>query len=698
MLGLRHVLWVSAALAGAAAGMAAGCGGGGETGSGGHAGAGAATTSSSAGGGGGGPSVHAGTTVSSSLQITKDDATLWVVNQDSDSVSVIDTAKSMLVDEILLADHAPAVDPSTMRFEPAVLPRALAIVDESKVYVAGESANTVYVIDAATHAVKTKIPVPAAPVAVAAAPDGSAVYVVSHEAAVLSKIDPATDKVVASLPLTEHPWAVAVSADGASVFVTHFLLDPGVSVVDAATFALKGKTTLAEEPQGSDVQIPNGVARELYAVAPNPVGGELWVLHSLLATKTPECPVNQTCSQALVFNTTIFPTISALSPDGATATRRLLFQPPVAGATGSFTDSCAGPRAVAFTPDGALALVVHALSEDVMVFDTKTGDEVSLVQPVPSALLEGIVIDHAGKHAYVDGRNTHDVTVLDIDQTSPLVPVTAESASIDRIMTDPMPTAMRHGQRLFNSANSSAFPITQNFWIACASCHPEGGSDAVTWLFAQGPRDTPSNAGGPINTGFLLRQAMRSEVQQYDATIDAEQGGSYHLTSAIQKPDLDDLALYVNYAIPFPQNPNLAPGGALTASQQRGKKTFDDLCTSCHTGPYLTDSGAGNPTLDLSGPIMLHDVGTCVTTGQSQDQPAFSYLADPYYPTMPAAGQPDRTACDFDTPTLRGIFATPPYFHDGSAATLMDVVSRLPFSSGLSDGDKADLVAYLKTL
>jgi cytochrome c peroxidase len=57
-----------------------------------------------------------------------------------------------------------------------------------------------------------------------------------------------------------------------------------------------------------------------------------------------------------------------------------------------------------------------------------------------------------------------------------------------------------------------------------------------------------------------------------------------------------------------------------------------------------------------------------------------------------------HSACDFDTPTLRGIFASAPYFHDGSAATLRDVVDRLDFSSNLNDSEKSDLVEYLKTL
>ena len=57
-----------------------------------------------------------------------------------------------------------------------------------------------------------------------------------------------------------------------------------------------------------------------------------------------------------------------------------------------------------------------------------------------------------------------------------------------------------------------------------------------------------------------------------------------------------------------------------------------------------------------------------------------------------------REACLFDTPTLRGIFASAPYFHDGSAETLGDVVARLPASSALGAEDQKALVEYLLTL
>ncbi len=230
------------------------------------------------------------------------------------------------------------------------------------------------------------------------------------------------------------------------------------------------------------------MARGLYDAVPSPTSGEIWIPHLLLAVDTPQPDLD--------FESTVFPTISTITQGGSAEGPRLLFRPNIAGAKGAFADSVSGPRAVAFTPDGKLALLALGQSEDVMVFDTATKVSIGLIRPVPSAMLEGIIIDHAGKHAYVDGRNTHDVTVLSIDSASAKAPVAVDGKPIERLAADPMPAELRHGQRLFYTANSAAFPITKNFWVACASCHIEGGSDAVTWLFKEGPRDTPSNAGG----------------------------------------------------------------------------------------------------------------------------------------------------------------------------------------------------------
>ena len=602
---------------------------------------------------------------SSSLAISSDDKLLWVANPDADSVSVIDLTTRTLQIEIALGP-TPTVGQDG-RFDPLVRPRSVALAG-TKVYVACQSSGEVVVIDAVAKTVLGRIPIGAEPVAVVAASD--AVYVVDHQAATVSKIDTHTDQVVGMLTVTEHPWGASLS--GGELYITHLLLHAGVTSINTQTFTVDHTVELvAGQPDARSKLIPSGLPRGVYAAVPRPLHTDLWLPHLLLAVTTPQ--------PTLDFQSTVFPTITTLHADLGAGPRYVFLPLGVAGAIGSFTDVVSGPRDLAFTPDGTLALQVNSGSEDVLVFDADSGNERGLVRPLPSTTPEGIVVDHAGLHAYVEGRSSHDITVLAIHATDKVAPVTVDGPAISRLQNDPMPANLRLGQRLFFTSNSSAFPISSNFWVSCSSCHLEGGTDAVTWKFITGPRDTPSNAGGPINTGFLFRQALRDSVVEYDKTIRVEQGGAFHRDTPAQVPLLDALAAFVNEAIPLPRNPHPAT--------TRGQAVFNANCASCHSGPWLTDSGAGNPTLDLAGSIMLHDVGTCVQ-GTSFDDVAT---------VDDVLGKP-RTACDFDTPTLRGIFATPPYFHDGSAATLRDVVDRLPMSSNLAESDKADLVEYLNGL
>ena len=70
-----------------------------------------------------------------------------------------------------------------------------------------------------------------------------------------------------------------------------------------------------------------------------------------------------------------------------------------------------------------------------------------------------------------------------------------------------------------------------------------------------------------------------------------------------------------------------------------------------------------------------------------------------------ASGQRLGEALDgLDTPTLRGLWRTAPYLHDGSAPTLEAVfITRNPddahgATSDLSEAERADLLLYLRTL
>ena len=54
----------------------------------------------------------------------------------------------------------------------------------------------------------------------------------------------------------------------------------------------------------------------------------------------------------------------------------------------------------------------------------------------------------------------------------------------------------------------------------------------------------------------------------------------------------------------------------------------------------------------------------------------------------------------FKVPTLRALAARAPYFHNGSAATLEDVVEFYDrrFSIGFTAAERADLIAFLRAL
>lgn len=109
----------------------------------------------------------------------------------------------------------------------------------------------------------------------------------------------------------------------------------------------------------------------------------------------------------------------------------------------------------------------------------------------------------------------------------------------------------------------------------------------------------------------------------------------------------------------------------------RGKALFNGAarCGTCHIAPTYTDVLSGP---DPSVPF-LH---AAAETG-----------TDSRYAERSATGL-------YRTTPLRALWQHPPYFHDGSAATLLDVVNRYNavLSLALTPSQKADLVEFLKSL
>ena len=125
----------------------------------------------------------------------------------------------------------------------------------------------------------------------------------------------------------------------------------------------------------------------------------------------------------------------------------------------------------------------------------------------------------------------------------------------------------------------------------------------------------------------------------------------------------------------------------------RGGAPVVGTCTTCHNTPNVGGD---------SSPDMM-DIGT------SSPQPNLpSYFIHCNDGTQIATTDPGRAmitgkCADLNkvkVPGLRGLAGHPPYFHNGSAASLLDVVNFYVqrFNMLMNDDQKADLVAFMNTL
>ena len=179
-----------------------------------------------------------------------------------------------------------------------------------------------------------------------------------------------------------------------------------------------------------------------------------------------------------------------------------------------------------------------------------------------------------------------------------------------------------------------------------------------------GTKNETYTAEGPISywNAYVAITQMHGKGNFEDARL----GVSIKQSPDLVAPKLSSLRAY-QHSLPAPAPP---PGSYDVAAAGRGRGVFLQSCASCHVGVSGTDNNVGNK---------LHAPGE---TGM-----------DAAY-AMRTANKAYRT-----TP-LRGLWQHPPYFHDGSAATLEAVVDHYNRvrNLNLSASQKADLVQFLKSL
>lgn len=161
----------------------------------------------------------------------------------------------------------------------------------------------------------------------------------------------------------------------------------------------------------------------------------------------------------------------------------------------------------------------------------------------------------------------------------------------------------------------------------------------------------------------------------HDPRVPSDPPGGIFIT---QTPDLvtPKLPALLDYQLSL-RAPKPADGSFDRQAANRGRQLFRNEagCASCHQGPRFTDV--------LNGPT-----------------PAVPFLHDPAEVGTDGAYALRTATGKYRTTPLRGLQHHPPYFHDGSAATLLDVVEHYNqhFGLNLTGAQKTDLVEYLKSL
>ena len=613
-------------------------------------------------------------TTASTIAFDEARSLVWVVNADASSIAVLRADPPALLAEI-------PVDAA---------PRTLAVVGDT-VAVACQGSGTLVLVDAATRARRATVALGAGtrPFGVTGDPRGGRALVTLQDVGRVVVVDLATAAVTASVDVGPDPRAIAMNADG-DVLVTRWRSAQDgarVALVDArdpAAPALSATAVLAPQT-GLDTDTDNnGVPSFLAQVVFAPDGARAIVA----ALKANVVTGMFRTGARLTFQSTARGILSELAlgarGEAPMEVNRFPF------------DDLDATSAVVFSPEGARIYASLRGSEAVIAVGTFGYDMVGSVSDV-GMTPEGLAVSPDGRMLYVQALLSRSVRAYDVSDLSREPSLLAEVVTL---AIEPLAPDVLAGKRIFYRSRDPR--MSQTSYLSCATCHLDGEGDNLVWDFTQrgeGLRNTISLAGrAGAGHGPMHWSANFDEVQDFEGDIRNGQGGTGFLSEALYhagtrdtplgdakaglSPELDQLAAYVSSLTRFGVSPARRTGDAAwTAARARGEAIFRSAtteCATCHSGSRFTDSAFGAPATPV-----LHDVGTL---GPG------------------SGGRLGAVLSGIDTPTLRGLWRTAPYLHDGSAATLRDVLTtqnagdRHGTTSALSAADLDDLELYLSTL
>jgi cytochrome c peroxidase len=270
------------------------------------------------------------------------------------------------------------------------------------------------------------------------------------------------------------------------------------------------------------------------------------------------------------------------------------------------------------------------------------------------------------------------------------------------------------GRRLFRERL-----LSRDGSLGCVNCHrpkrafTDGRAKAVGIYGRQGPRSVPTLVNRTWGESFFWDGRISTLEEQVVQPILAKTEMDLALEEAVDRlrgkrryrrafhaafgraPNADDLAQALAAYVRTIQSGDssydrylFGESEALSEKEVAGLRLFRGKgnCAACHLGPTLTDE-------------QFHNTGVAWRDGELLDE------------GRAGVTKREEDRGKFKTPTLREIARTAPYMHDGSLATLEDVVDfyndggrKNPYLDpelrplNLTDEEKTALVAFLRSL
>jgi hypothetical protein len=594
---------------------------------------------------------------------------VWVVNPDNDSISIIssnmgaDMVKThQLESEIRLLYEAPT---SVTRVNDYY---AVTYRDDDKIVFLNSNGGLIYALDTG-HGTQP----------IASVGDGNYLYVALYGSGEVIKINTADRIILSRLAVGAKPKAMALHQN--RLLVTRFISpsDRG-HVYDVNTdnnMSLSRIFTINKITVGDDIDNGGGVPNYLSSIVISSNGEVAYVTATKANTDRGLRP-NSTNPQPLDGDNTVRPMIAILD----LVNNRDSNLDPSTRSNSLDLDNGADPSAITFLPNPAVR-VTALQGNDILLFANSEVN--STAQFNTGGAPQGMCSTR--RTLYVKNFTGRSISAIDISSYLDSGDLQQTSEEISTVTNEVLTAEEKAGLDIFYLSSMPEMGVEG--YMTCASCHAGGGHDGRVWdntSFGEGLRNTISlNGSSGTRFGPLHWSSNFDEVQDFELQLETLNGGTglipgqtfagespLDMITTGQSIDLDALAAYVSGLgkDTVKRSPSRTYTGQLSAAALRGQALFSssdlggDSCASCHSGPAFRDGQS-------------HDMGTI---------------------TMNSGNRLNGSLTEIRTPTLIELWDSAPYFHDGSAATLEDVLSRDAHTRNYNGTQMQDLVEYLRSI